>query len=69
MFHRIEMVKYIQDLMTLPHGEIAASSAMALANATGEGYAAGACRLAALGSAQFGVSKTSDWRPGPSLGA
>src|SRR5258706_7963021 len=26
-----EMVKYIQDLMTLPHGEIAASSAMALA--------------------------------------
>ena len=24
-----EMVKYIQDLMTLPHGEIAASSAMA----------------------------------------
>jgi len=23
-----EMVKYIQDLMTLPHGEIAASSAM-----------------------------------------
>jgi hypothetical protein len=26
-----EMVKYIQDLMTLPHGEIAASSAMTLA--------------------------------------
>src|SRR5216684_740841 len=26
-----EMVKYIQDLMTLPHGEIAAGSAMALA--------------------------------------
>jgi len=26
-----EMVKYIQDLMTLPHGEIAASSAMSLA--------------------------------------
>src|SRR3982074_418235 len=26
-----EMVKYIQDLMTLPHGEIAASSALALA--------------------------------------
>src|SRR5271165_325942 len=28
-----EMVKYIQDLMTLPHGEIAASSAMTLARA------------------------------------
>jgi hypothetical protein len=26
-----EMVKYIQDLMTLPHGEIAASSALMLA--------------------------------------
>src|ERR1700732_3522080 len=26
-----EMVKYIQDLMTLPHGEIAAGSAMTLA--------------------------------------
>src|SRR6201991_2287091 len=26
-----EMVKYIQDLMTLPHAEIAASSAMSLA--------------------------------------
>ena len=26
-----EMVQYIQDLMTLPHGEIAASSAMTLA--------------------------------------
>src|SRR6202041_3628981 len=26
-----EMVKYIQDLMTLPHGEIAAGSALALA--------------------------------------
>src|ERR1700693_2614543 len=26
-----EMVKYIQDLMTLPHGEIAASSALTLA--------------------------------------
>jgi len=26
-----EMVKYIQDLMTLPHGEIAAASAMTLA--------------------------------------
>jgi hypothetical protein len=26
-----EMVKYIQDLMTLPHGEIAAGTAMALA--------------------------------------
>ena len=26
-----EMVKYIQDLMTLPHGEIAASSALSLA--------------------------------------
>ena len=26
-----EMVKYIQDLMTLPHGEIAATSAMTLA--------------------------------------
>src|SRR5882757_7587103 len=26
-----EMVKFIQDLMTLPHGEIAASSAMTLA--------------------------------------
>ncbi len=26
-----EMVKYIQDLMTLPHGEIAARSAMTLA--------------------------------------
>jgi hypothetical protein len=26
-----EMVKYIQDLMTLPHGEIEAGSAMALA--------------------------------------
>jgi len=26
-----EMVKYIQDLMTLPHGDIAANSAMALA--------------------------------------
>jgi hypothetical protein len=26
-----EMVKYIQDLMTLPHGEIAASTALSLA--------------------------------------
>jgi len=26
-----EMVRYIQDLMTLPHGEIAAGSAMTLA--------------------------------------
>lgn len=30
-----EMVKYIQDLMTLPQGEIAAGSAMALAQRHG----------------------------------
>jgi hypothetical protein len=59
-----EMVKYIQDLMMLPHGEIAASSALTLAQRQWGGDTplarAAQLRWSALNRA-FGDARVSSW--------
>src|SRR5712672_1637339 len=59
-----EMVKYIQDLMTLPHGEIAASSALTIAQRQWGGDTplarAAHLRWGALNRA-FGDARVSSW--------
>jgi len=59
-----EMVKYIQDLMTLPHGEIAASSALALAQRHWGGDTRWRAPRCSVGARSTLRSRTSAWKPG-----